>query len=269
MYRSASLFAALVLFPLFVSAADAGFPAQSIWLSTTKPMLGEKVHIYTVVHNGTASEVEGTVTFLVDGKANEAKSLSLDAGESSVVSSTWTAADGEHTFSARFSGKGTVESAAQMSPSVTATVSAPPSAVEQSISQAKDVGTQIASTSLPIISTVANKVFETTEALRNAGIAYLEEKTPETAAADSVTESDEKRSPSVLGTTTVNQVEGFKKDSAAAASATKGVFSTIQQTASVGALAIFRNMWLFYPIFVALLLLIFRWLYKWVTRPRF
>ncbi|MHB1086512.1 MAG: CARDB domain-containing protein [Minisyncoccota bacterium] len=269
MYRSASLVAALVLFPLFVSAADAGFPAQSIWLSTAKPVLGEKVRIYTVVHNGTASKAEGTVTFLVDGKANEAKSLSLDPGESSVVSSTWTAADGEHTFSARFSGKGTVESAAQVSAYITATVSAPPSAVEQTISQAKDVGTQIASTSLPIISTVANKVFATTEALRNAGIAYLEEKAPETADTDSTTESEEKHSPAILGTSTVSQVEGFKKDSAAAASATKGVFSTIKQTASVGALTIFRNMWLFYPIFVVILLLIFRWLYKWATRPRF
>ena len=208
------------------------------------------------------------MTFLVDGKDNEAKSLSLDAGESSVVSSTWTAANGEHTFSARFAGKGTEESAVQVSASISATVSAPPTAVEQTISQAKDVGTQIASTSLPIISTVANKVFETTEALRTAGIAYLE-KTPETAGTDSTTESEETHSPAILGTSTVSQVEGFEKDVATSSSSVRNILGTVRQTASAGVLAIFRNMWLFYPIFVALLLLIFRWLYKWATRPRF
>lgn len=265
MYRSASLFVAVLLLPFAAHAATAGFPPQSVWLSTTKPTQGEKVRIYAVIYNGTESKTDGTVTFLVDGKANESKALELDAGQSSVVSSIWTAAEGEHSFSARFAGKGTEESAAQVSASITATVSAPPSAVEQTISQAKDVGTQIASTSLPIISTVANKVFESTEALRNAGIAYLEKESEDEAAV----QGDAEHSPAVLGTTTVNQVEGFTKDSAAAASATKGVFSTIKQTASVGALAVFRSMWLFYPIFVALLLLIFRWLYKWVTKPRF
>lgn len=267
MYRSASLFAALILLPLFTHAAGAGIPAQSIWLSTTKPALGEKVRIYTVVHNSTASTAEGTVTFLVDSKANEAKSLSLDAGESSLISSIWTASEGEHTFSARFSGKGTEESAAQVSASITATVSAPPSAMEQTISQAKDMGTQMASTSLPIISTVANKVFETTEALRSAGIAYLEkEPITEQVLPESGTEV---HSPSVLGTSTVNQVEGFNKENATSSSSVRDILGTVRHTASAGALAIFRNMWIFYPIFVALLLLIFRWLYKWVTRPRF
>lgn len=266
MYRSASLFVALLFLPLFTYAANAGFPPQSVWLSTSKPAVGEKIHIYAVIYNGTESKTEGTVTFLVDGKANETKVLVLDAGDSNVVSSVWTASEGAHTFSAKFSTKGASDSATQASASITATVSAPPSAVEQTISQAKDVGTQIASTSLPIVSAIAGKVFETTEALRNVGVTYLENKTE--IDTPSVATSEE-YSPSVLGTTTVSQVEGFKKDSAAAASATKGVFSTIKQTASVGALAIFRNMWLFYPIFVVILLLIFRWLYKWVTRPRF
>ena len=56
---------------------------------------------------------------------------------------------------------------------------------------------------------------------------------------------------------------------ASASTGAKGVFATITQTASVGALAILRSLWLFYPIFVGFLLLIARLLYKWVTKPRF
>lgn len=248
-----------ILFPAISFAAEVGFPAQSVWLSDTKPQVGEKIRIYAVVYNGSDAETSGTLTFLVDGKENGSKDVALDSGESAVVASPWTAIAGSHSFSARFSGAGT-EAEVKLSETVVAEVEAPPTATEKSIEQAKSVTSQIASTTLPFVSTVAEKVFATTEAIRTAGIAYLE---------DEPAASSGESSSAVLGTTTVNQVEGFDGNAASASTGAKGIFSTITQTASVGALAIFRSLWLFYPIFVGFLLLIARSLYKWVTKPRF
>lgn len=261
MYLRASVIVALMLFPAVSNAAEAVFPSQSLWLSDTKPSQGEKVRIYAVVYNAGDADLSGALTFLVDTKTQEVRDLTLKSGESTVVSTLWTASEGEHTFSARFAGKGTADSEAVISASVVAKVDAPPSAVEQTITQAKDVGSQIASTSLPILSSVANTVFDATESMRNAGIDYLESKT---AAASASTNPAQEHDPEVLGTSTVRAIaEGGGKSSSG------GLFAKISQTAAAGALAVFKSLWLFYPILVLLLLLIFRWLYKWVTRPRF
>ncbi len=259
MYLRASVIVALMLFPAVSNAAEAVFPSQSLWLSDTKPSQGEKVRIYAVVYNAGDADLSGALTFLVDTKTQEVRDLTLKSGESTVVSTLWTASEGEHTFSAKFAGKGAADSEASISASVVAKVDAPPSAVEQTITQAKDVGSQIASTSLPILSSVANTVFDATESMRNAGIDYLESKTAAAPAASTAAS----HSPAVLGTTTVNTAAGVDGTSA------DGMLSKIRQTAAAGALAVFKSLWLFYPILVLLLLLIFRWLYKWVTRPRF
>lgn len=259
MYRPACLIAALLFFPALSLAADAGFPPQSVWLSDAKPVLGEKIRVYAVVYNGTDAEVAGALTFLVDGKQHESKTLSLDPGESSIVSSPWTAVEGEHAFSARFLQDGTSESAAQVSASITASVEAPPSAVEQTITEARTIGSQIASTSLPIVTTIANKVFETTESIRNAGISYLEEKTEPKAVSNVASAASASNS----------NVEGFQKETATESNQSKsGLLGNIGQTASAAALFTLRSLWLFYPILVGFLLMIFRWLYRWATGPR-
>lgn len=254
-----------LLFPSLSLAATAGFPTQSLWLSDTKPSIGEKVRIHTVLYNGTESDTSGTLTYIVDGKSHETKSVSIKSGESTILSSLWTAAEGEHTFSATFGS--TVAGASQTSAAVSITVDAPPSAIQQTVTQAKDVGTQIASTSLPIVSSVANTVFQTTESLRTAGVAYLESVVQEQAAASEESEAE----PAVLGTSTQavkkTNVEGFEKSSSAATAGS--MFARAKSAAAIGALFAFKSLWLFYPIFVLLLLMIFRWLYKWVTRPRF
>lgn len=245
-------FALLILFfPAFASAATLGFPTESVWLSNAKPVLGEKIRIYAVVYNGTESEAVGTLTFLVDGKENGSKDISLSSGESTVVASPWTATEGSHTFSARFQGSGESASA-QVSETVVATVEAPPSAVEETLNSAKETGSQIAATSLPIISTVANKVFDTTEAIREAGVEYFEQKIASN------------NSP---GET--SNVEGFETPTATEVRPAKSMLSSVGQTASAAALFTLRSLWLFYPLLVGFLLLIARWLYRWVTRPRF
>lgn len=238
------------------------FPAQSLWLSDTKPNIGENVRMYAVIYNNSDSDVSGSLTFLVDGKQHDQKTSSLKSGESVVLSTTWNATVGDHSFSAKFSGGG-ADASTQTSATVSIVVDPPPSQLQQTVTQARDVGTQLASTSLPILSTVANKVYETTESIRNAGIIYLEE------AADSASEPEPDANPSVLGTSTqtLKQVEGFDRGSAGAG--TTGMFAKAKSTAAAGALYAFKSLWLFYPLLVLLLLIIFRWLYKWVTRPRF
>ncbi len=256
MRPSAYLAALLLLFFPLASYAQASFPEQSLWLSDTKPTVGEKIRIYAVIYNGSDSEVSGTLTFMVDGKNNGSKDVSLDTGESTVVASPWTAVEGEHTFTATFTtGAGT--EAVATSESVTASVDAPPSEVEQAVSEAKNVTTQVAATALPVISAIGNNIYAATESLRNAGITYLETKI-----------EPHRSNPAVLGTTTVSRVEGFQSTDSGA-SDSPGIVAKALNAAAVGTLAVFRSFWLFYPILVVLLLLIFRWLYKWATRPRF
>lgn len=255
MYSRVLLTCLFLFSPFFTIAASSVFPTESLWLSDMKPKVGEQIRIYAVVYNGTDTTLTGTITFFVDGKDNGRKDVSLDSGESVVVASPWTATEGEHTFSARFTGNGETASS-QTSESVVATVVAPPSEIEKTIEQAKDVSTQIASSSLPIVSSVANAVFETTESIRNAGIEYFEEKVQPKSIATS--------SPAVAGANTKSVVAA-----ASASEKPKGWFASAAQTASAAALFTFKSMWLFYPILVLLLLLIFRWLYKWATGPRF
>lgn len=254
------------LIPSLSFAASVGFPAQSLWLSDTKPSIGEKVRIHTVLYNGTDADISGSLTYIVDTKSHETKQVSLKSGESVILSSLWTATEGEHTFAAQF-GQG--ESAeTQTSASISISVDAPPSALQQTVTQAKDVSAHIASTSIPIVSSVANTVFQATESFRSAGVTYLENVVQEQSNQTQESEPE----PAVLGTSTEavkkTNVEGFGKDSAAAATA-GGVFTKIKSAAAAGALFTFKSLWLFYPLFVILLLILFRWLYKWVTRPRF
>jgi len=249
MYRRACLLLVVLLFPLTAYGAGSGFPAQSLWLSDSDPSVGERIQIFAILYNGTDEALSGTVTFLVDTRMHESKTVALKASESRIISSSWTAAGGEHAFSARFAIDGQDAEAAQVSSIASAKVSTPPSQVQQTITEAKDIGTKLASTSLPLVSKVGKTIFDTTESMRNAGIAYLEGKSG--------------RKPQVLGTTTTN-VSGFES-----AEGEEPANRSFMQTASAAILVMFRSMWLFYPIFVGFLLLIFRWLYKWVTKPRF
>ncbi len=253
---SAYLIALFALLCPFFSYAQASFPDKSVWLSDTKPIVGEKIRIYAVIYNGSEVETSGTLTFLVDGKVNGTKDVTLDSGESTVVASPWTAVEGEHTFTATFSsGEGT--EAVATSESVVATVDAPPSEVQQAVSEAKNVTTQVAATALPVLSSIGSNVYAATESLRSAGVAYLESKV-----------EPKQRSPAVLGTTTVSQVEGFQSADSGA-SDSPSIVGKALNAAAIGTLAVFRSLWLFYPILVLLLLFLFRLLYRWATGPRF
>lgn len=251
--------AVALLFP--AAALSAAFPSSSVWLSDTSPAVGDKVRIHAVVYNETSATLTGSVVFLVEEKENGTKAVSLEPGESEVVSSLWTAAEGEHSFSARFSGEANGPST--VSASVSVKVSAPPSPAALALSDAKTVTAKVASTSIPIVSAVASTVFEATESIREAGIEYLEKAVADSAVTPAKSESSPR--PAVLGTTTVSQVEGFEGSSTTQNS---GVFATAKHAAASGLLAIFKSFWLFYPLLVLALLFIFRSLYRWATGPR-
>lgn len=235
---------ALTLIPLSVHAA-AGFPTGAIWLSDNAPALGAHVRIYAVIYNGTNEKADGTVTFLVDEKTHESKPLVLKPGESTVVSSLWTAAEGAHAFAARYSLRNADESSAQTSASVQASVAAPPSKAAEAVVQAKEVSSKIASTSLPLVSSVGKKIFDTTEALRTAGLSALEK--------DDVTPSQSSTSAA----------------EASAPSEDAGLVSEILGYIRAVLAMVFRSLWLFYPILILILLFLLRILFRWATGPRF
>ncbi len=78
----------------------AGFPPGSLWLSTSAPVAGTAVHIYTVVYNSSPAALEGSVAFTVDGAIVGSTAFSLEAGQASVKSVDWTATEGPHTINA-------------------------------------------------------------------------------------------------------------------------------------------------------------------------
>lgn len=256
--RTVALIAGICCIPFFATAdVSAGFPAQSIWFSNTAPSYGETVRVFTVLYNGTGTTIEGTVEFIADGTSHEMQPVTLKSGESRVLSSIWTAETGQHAFSARFKA-GTIT---QSSVSVTISVAAPPkpSPVEEAMQKAGSITDTIASSSAPIVKQAAQAVFEKTETLRNAAIAYVEP----------YADLDvQKRAGDVRGASTTAAVSGF----AAPASSTSKISSlahSARQMAAAGALFTLRSMWLFYPLTVFLIVIFLRRIYRWATGPRF
>src|SRR3989344_3892459 len=172
----------LCIVPAFAFALPrAGFPDASVWLSNANPKYGEKIRMDTVVYNGTGGSVAGTLTFLVDGKDHSALPITLEAQSSKVVSAEWQAVAGNHTFGARFGSTGSTVETAEVATTIQIKVAEPPppTVLQETVQQASAVAGNIASTSAPVVTKVANAVFEKTEALRNASIEYLESKLDE------------------------------------------------------------------------------------------
>lgn len=221
-------------FPLLASA-QAGFPEKPLWLSNAKPIAGEEISLSTVLYNGTDAAVGGILTFFVDDTKLTSQDVSLSAQSSSVVSAKWIARAGTYSFSARFSSAGEAASAQQQTSAIQITVAEPPppSALQQQVEKAASVAGQLASSSAPFVQKVAQAVFTQTEALRNAGIEYLEKKVDRPQAGGS---DNSNVDGFVLGTSTKQTV------------ASGSTLHNIGQMAAAAGLFVLRSFYIFYPV---------------------
>lgn len=93
------------LFPLVISAtpiSNAGFIPAPLWFSRAAFFAGETVRIYTVVYNGSDSDLRGTVEFLNGGVVIGSDDFSLaKGGRSQDIWIDWRAMEGEHAVTAR------------------------------------------------------------------------------------------------------------------------------------------------------------------------
>ncbi len=245
----------ILLFPAFaLSAVQAGFPSQPLWVSATAPSEGETIVISTVVINDTSATLRGTLTFLANDMRIGAREFELPSSKSQIHSIEWKPKKGEYRVSAKIEGT-SAELSQKETPSISITVReapAPPSEIEKTISQVVETGSSIASSSAPIIIQTAQNIFAQTETLRNAGVErlenYLASKSP------SGTQSSK---GSVAGTSTASTDSPQASNAAgfdAPQKASGSVLSNLAQTAAAGALFVFNNAALFYPILALLIL---------------
>ncbi len=244
--------------PLFASA-QAGFPDKPLWLSNTKPVAGEEISLSTVLYNGTGATIGGTLTFFVDDAKLTSQDVSLAAQSSSVVSAKWTASSGIHSFSAKFAtASGSTSALQQQTSAIQVTVAEPPpppppSALQQSVDKATEVAGQLASSSAPFVQKVAQAIFTQTEALRNAGIDYLEKKVG---------------APQTGGGGNGDNVKGFVLGTSTKQTAASGsTLHNIGQTAAAGGLFILRSFYIFYPILAFAFLFALYWAARKIRRP--
>lgn len=260
--------AALIATPLAVSAdgpIPAGFPSQSIWLSTTDITAGDSVTLYTVLYNSSDAILRGTLEFAVDGTAIASKKFELPAGQTNIESAEWRAVAGSHSFSASI--KDTSGADAAQAITIANTTSSiirvsvaeppPPTALQQTVNTVTSVVGHVASSTVPAIAEVAQGIIGATEALREAGIAYAEKRLAE----KSQTSDANSDTPS---TATVQGFEQPQEENDPA-----GFFSKLGQLAAPAILFTFKSPALFYFILCLLLLLGFYLLARMVNRPRF
>ena len=255
MHKMFAIVGLVCALPLLASA-QAGFPDKPLWLSNTRPMAGEEISLSTVLYNGTDATVGGTLTFFVDDVKLTSQDVSLAAQSSNVFSAKWVARSGTHSFSAQFAASGGATSALQQQTSaiqVTVAEPPPPSALQQNVEKAAAVAGQLASSSAPFVQKVAQAVFTQTEALRNAGIEYLEKKV-----------DTKKANPKDTSNTT-----GFGSTASAErnSEASGSTLHNIGQTAAAGGLFILRSFYIFYPILAFAFLFTLYWAARKVRRP--
>ena len=223
----------LIALPFWASA-QAGFPDKPLWLSEAKPIAGEEISLSTVLYNGMDAAVGGTLTFLVDDAKLTSQDVSLAAQSSNVFSAKWIARSGTHSFSAKFAASGGAASSQQTSAlQITVAEPPPPSALQQNVEKAATVASQLASSSAPFVQKVAQVVFTQTEALRNAGIEYLEKKVDRPQA----------------GGSNASNVDGFVLGtSTKQTAASDSTLHNIGQMAAAAGLFVLRSFYIFYPV---------------------
>ncbi len=97
-----SLCGAPHVFAVEVPINNSGFAQSNIWYSKDPFFAGDKVRIYTIIFNGSAQNLTGTVLFLRNGTPIGKKPFSISGGDRvSDVWVDWTAKDGKHIITAQ------------------------------------------------------------------------------------------------------------------------------------------------------------------------
>ncbi len=267
---------ALLLFPaISLAAASAGLPERSVWLSDATPTDGEKVTIYTALFNSTGSTVTNTLTFLIDGKPLSSVAMTLKPGTSQIGAADWIADSGEHAFSAQFGEGAGKQATAQVT--IAIAKAPPPSPLVQGAVGAVNLVSSLASSSAPIVSSIASTVLAQTESFREKGLAFAEAHMESTASPDPSAKSSGKL-PSESGTAAIpttlqNKVVAKETKSADGVTGFEAegpsLGNRIAQLAAPVIAFSFGSKAVFYPLFLFLILAILYTLGRWATRPRF
>ena len=117
------------------------------------------------------------------------------------------------------------------------------------MAQTTNIVNSIASSSIPVVSKVSQVIYNTTEDLREKGLAYMQAQSGASTTSVAVDRG------AVLGTSTVRS----------AAPKSGGIMAAIWSVL----LMIFASRAIFYPVFLILILFILWLLMKWVNKPRF
>ena len=258
----------LFLVPLFASAEtiSAGFPSQSVWLSTTNVTAGETITIYTVLYNSSDSVLKGTLVFSVDGTSINSEPFELPAGQTKIESAEWKATAGSHSFSASIkdaSGNNTQAVAVSNTSSGTINISVaeppPATGLEQTVNAITSVASQAVSASLPIVSNVAKGVINATENFREAGIALAEK---------NISQGPSPSGNETGSGATSSLVTENEQGTAVSQEENSSLLSRAMLLASPGILFTFKSPFIFYLLLCAILLLGFYLIGRRVRRPR-
>lgn len=159
---------------------SAGFAPSSVWISRSSVTAGDSVNIFTVIYNSSEEGVSGDLIFLVDEKSIGVKHFTLTSGETQAQSLPWITSSGQHTISAKIENSLSTKTntnqnlASKATGSITVTVKpappppppTPPSQTTQVLNTVvSGVQTGIAS-SVPVVSSVFQSIYNTTESLR-------------------------------------------------------------------------------------------------------
>ena len=264
MRRFAALLSAAALLPLVASAASGGIPAgfapTSIFASETNIASGDTISLFSVLYNSSADQLTADVVFTVDGTAVGTKQVSLDAGATQTPSVTWTAVSGSHTASAHLenivssSGEGATISN-DKADTITLTVAPPPP--PSPTSQALATVNSVLASSTPVVTNIAQNVFNITESVRQGAVAALQNQIAAATGTAAPARKDQ-----VLGAQTYNAPQDATDSSAASSGS---IFGTIWRSILSALLFVCNIQILFYGLALIVLFILYRLIRTWMA----
>lgn len=251
MLHSARIFSltilGIVLFPFSTFASDAsttpdaltaGFASTPIWISSTNPIDGDALKLFTVVKNSATTAVSGVVSFAVDGTDVGTAKISLAVGSAQILSVPWKAVVGTHSITAVFNQP---IDANKQPVSLKDTVAGPLTIVVGA-ALPKALMLQYLDTATGLVAPALSGIVGTVENIRKSGADYFAEETATSSLPIAASTSSQSR---VLGTTTENLAN--------MAAVTTPQSSFLKRIGFY----IFDNPLLFYPLFLLILFLVF------------